>query len=474
MKHLSVFAIVLATLLVSANAFSQVCTPNQAFASAPYGIYPYGPIQMDCSGENANVTVVGLTDTLVEFAGISTQMYFDAMRIDSVAGLPVGLVLETDVMGSATASAPYGEWLYTGSQPTFIVSVGCLNITGSPSAWAAASTGGPNNDGVFPLTLVLDYRLSYSDPDISFLIASGSWLSESPTGGVDTVEVLLQVNESACGGSLFVTPQVTANTDTTQGCDGAVTVAVYNGQPPYTYSHSTGAITQTVTGLCPGTYTVDVVDANGLSGSAQFPVGVASNVYSNVNPSGLPSILDSLFGSYQTCDLDYTLPLDSFMIVDALTVGTDTCLVTWVVYQLGQPYTVVTFYPFLGNTPTVFSLTLFCENGRSEVGVFQLYDYRDLSISVGVEEQAQMLDFSVMPNPTSGMLTLVVKEQTAQTQVDVFDPTGKLVLSQNLSGASQKTLDLQHLPDGMYIVRLANETGLGIKRIVKMGGLLTK
>jgi hypothetical protein len=114
---------------------------------------------------------------------------------------------------------------------------------------------------------------------------------------------------------------------------------------------------------------------------------------------------------------------------------------------------------------------LYCANGRSEVGVFQLFEYVDIGITTGVEEHAHELNFSVMPNPTNGMLTLVVKEQTAQTQVDVFDPTGKLVLSQNLSGASQKTLDLQHLPDGMYIVRLANETSLGIKRIVKMSAL---
>lgn len=46
-------------------------------------------------------------------------------------------------------------------------------------------------------------------------------------------------------------------------CDGTATVTATGGTPPYTYLWSDGQTTQTATGLCAGTYTVDVTDANG-------------------------------------------------------------------------------------------------------------------------------------------------------------------------------------------------------------------
>ena len=473
MKQLLTPLFAFTLLLVATNVFGQ-CTPNPAFSNAPYGIYPYGPILMDCSGENATVTIVGLSDTTLDaIPGTPVTLILDAMRVDTVLGLPAGLSIETDVMASASADAPYGEWIFTGTSPNFDPAVGCMKITGSPSNWAAASTGGPNNDGVFPLAILINQRLAFSNPDISFIIPNGTWFSESSVAELDTVYMSLNVNGSACGASLFVTPQVTANTDTTQGCDGSVSTAVYGGQPPFSYSYSTSQSTQTVYGLCPGTYTVDVTDANGTTGTAEFAVGVASNVYSNVNPSTLPFPPDSLFGTSQNCDLDYSLPLDSFMITEALVLGTDTLVAEWVVYQLGEPYTIQSFYPNQGSNQTILSLVIYCENGRSQVGVFQLFEYVDFDATTGIEEQPNVLNFSVMPNPTSGILMLSVLDQTSQAQVEVFDPTGKQVLSQNLSATGPKTLDLQHLPDGMYIVRLANETSFGLKRIIKIGELLT-
>ena len=45
-------------------------------------------------------------------------------------------------------------------------------------------------------------------------------------------------------------------------CDGTATANPVGGTPGYTYLWSTGAITPGITGLCPGSYTVTVTDAN--------------------------------------------------------------------------------------------------------------------------------------------------------------------------------------------------------------------
>jgi hypothetical protein len=47
--------------------------------------------------------------------------------------------------------------------------------------------------------------------------------------------------------------------------NGTATVSAMSGTPPYVYQWSTGAATQSVSGLSPGNYTVTVTDANGCS-----------------------------------------------------------------------------------------------------------------------------------------------------------------------------------------------------------------
>jgi gliding motility-associated-like protein len=44
-------------------------------------------------------------------------------------------------------------------------------------------------------------------------------------------------------------------------CNGSATVNISTGTPPYSYLWNTGATTQTISNLCPGTYTVSVTDA---------------------------------------------------------------------------------------------------------------------------------------------------------------------------------------------------------------------
>ena len=56
------------------------------------------------------------------------------------------------------------------------------------------------------------------------------------------------------------------------GCDGAASVTIMSGKSPYTFFWSTGDTTQTITGLCPGTYTVTVTDDESNSATAQAEV----------------------------------------------------------------------------------------------------------------------------------------------------------------------------------------------------------
>lgn len=182
------------SIFISITGFSQTCTPDAQFAGESPGIYPATPLEPSCDLTAAK-TVISLTDTVVEAPSplggtITVQVFIDALRINEVQGLPAGLTLETDVMGSATLDAPYGIWLNAGTVPNQTSSVGCAFGYGTNGDWDALVGGGPNNDGVYPLTFIVDARVAQTIPDVSaFGLPNGSWLSEnaSLTGGAFSI-----------------------------------------------------------------------------------------------------------------------------------------------------------------------------------------------------------------------------------------------------------------------------------------------
>ena len=471
MKRLTLLPFIL--FLSIGFSYAQGCFPNANFAQENFGLYPTGALNMDCGGTSSSKTVINFVDTVMNIEIIPQSptlvtFYIGALRLDSVENLPYGLEVSTDVFNTAIPEAPYGTWLNDGAVPNQTAAIGCFSITGNNLAWLNASTGGPNNDGIYTITLTFDYRVNGTDPDITTIIPNGTWMSDVPTsigGGLLTMDIELNINETGCvGGDLFVLPSVTADNMETQDCDGEATVEVYNGTPPYTYTFSNGVTTQTATGLCAGVYSLEVTDALGAQSVVQFAVAGSSNAYTTVEPN-IPPNTDSLYTYYNECDLDYTLPLDSFSIVDAYTIGPDTCEVTWLAWQEGEPFTLVTYYPFLGPEPTVFSLILWCQNGRSEAGVFQLYEFLDLTI-VGIEEDIKSLDFEVHPNPASGLFNVQFAE-TKPLSIEVFNTKGGIVKSIVSMQNEKQTIDLTNSPNGIYFLKIQSEDGFGVKQIIK-------
>lgn len=72
--------------------------------------------------------------------------------------------------------------------------------------------------------------------------------------------------------ALNASATVTSNISCFSGNDGTVDLTVSGGTAPYTYLWNTGAITQDLTGMSAGTYTVTVTDANGCSFQTQSTI----------------------------------------------------------------------------------------------------------------------------------------------------------------------------------------------------------
>jgi hypothetical protein len=85
----------------------------------------------------------------------------------------------------------------------------------------------------------------------------------------------------------------TTNASGSTASDGTATASVTGGTPPYSYMWNNGQTNATATGLAPGTYTVNITDANGCQMSStatvSFNVGIdqsalLQNIYYYPNP----------------------------------------------------------------------------------------------------------------------------------------------------------------------------------------------
>ena len=88
-----------------------------------------------------------------------------------------------------------------------------------------------------------------------------------------------------------------------------------------------------------------------------------------------------------------------------------------------------------------------------------------LSVTLGIPEN-KLLSFEMYPNPASDVLTVQLPTGTEKAEVSVFDYTGRLVSSKTIS-SNDSTLDVQNISKGIYIIRVATNSKIGVQRFIK-------
>jgi len=344
---------------------------------------------------------------------------------------------------------------------------------------------------------------------------AGSWIPEytviTPSGGIDafgpgdgcsitwtaseTGTYLIVVNkQDSCGTLVMVEngfPALTCNGNApcdgivpglfwviaqpfpslsdSPNCNGSASVQVYFGDPPFQFSFSTGQTgsSSDISGLCPGLYSVDVTDANGLSVSVNFAIANFSSVLSDLAGLIDPST-DTLYSSSLLfCDLDYTLPIDSFLVSEVVQIGDDTLFAEWLVWQQGEQYLIGSFYPFSPEDSIALSLVVFCENGRSQLGVFHLYSLFTSSITHTSTNNQPLATTLIHPNPSRGLFNLFFSTPVLVKRVMVTDVMGRVVWHRSVEDSKEIEIDLRLRESGLYIVHCMIETGVQSYRIIK-------
>jgi gliding motility-associated-like protein len=72
--------------------------------------------------------------------------------------------------------------------------------------------------------------------------------------------------------ALLTAPGTITNVSCNGLCDGSITAVAAGGTSPYTYLWSTGGTTPTISGLCAGTYTLVLTDANGCTRNIVYTI----------------------------------------------------------------------------------------------------------------------------------------------------------------------------------------------------------
>lgn len=189
MKRILLFAL----LAALSNQVSAQCVPSTEFTGSGIAFLPQ-PLETvyTCTGCGDHEVVLSLqtfADTTLSVVlapgnpPLDVTVYADFFRLDSIAGLPTGLAYTTDAAFDTTydeVENPFGYWVNPGDTATgFMPTSGCITISGPEAAWNAAVGGGPNSDGVYPLTVFLDARAANFSPSaIGGIVGFNTWLTD--------------------------------------------------------------------------------------------------------------------------------------------------------------------------------------------------------------------------------------------------------------------------------------------------------
>jgi gliding motility-associated-like protein len=204
-----------------------------------------------------------------------TFVWSNGAVTEDVTGLPAGTysVTITDANGCGTT-------------------LNNINVTQPASAVSASVTSITNvlcNGGA---TGAIDITVSGGTPGYTFAWSNGA-VTEDVTGltaGTYSVTItdangcgttLNNINVTQPAAALSATVTSITNVVCNGGATGAIDITVTGGTPGYTFAWSNGAVTEDVTGLAAGTYSVTITDANGC--------GTTLNNINVTQPASAPS-----------------------------------------------------------------------------------------------------------------------------------------------------------------------------------------
>lgn len=249
-------------------------------------------------------------------------------------------------------------------------------------------------------------------------------------------------------------------------CDGKAKVVVRGGVPPYSYKYSNGEENSNVTDLCPGVYSLSVIDATSDTLNLNFIISSETNTFitSTYNDS---TVIDSSYTSIlSNCMIDFNL-ISSISITNMQFLPNNKVDVTWTVIYDGNSLDLKSSYNVSGTSGVyLLSLQIHCPH-KSINQNLTAYDkiYYNAAL-VGIQE-IETANFEIYPNPFDNYILISLgNNDTNSSEVLITDITGKVVVNRTYNEKSIK-IDMTELSSGSYIVKVKNNNVVSTKQVIK-------
>ncbi|MFH1320449.1 MAG: T9SS type A sorting domain-containing protein, partial [Bacteroidota bacterium] len=221
-------------------------------------------------------------------------------------------------------------------------------------------------------------------------------------------------------------------------CDGNAAVTVTGGSAPYTYlwNDPGSQTTSTATGLCGGTFTVLVTDANGCLDSANTQI---------TEPPAL---------SVNISHTDATCGISDGSATANVSGGTVPYTYSWNNGDSTQQIT--------GLTSGNYYVDITDNNGCI------ISDSVTISCTDDINEISQISNYKIYPNPTRGTLNLeFVLGITKDINIIVTDMIGEIVSSEELKDVSSQlhSIDLSERANGVYYIHIMTDDEVIVEKV---------
>jgi hypothetical protein len=86
---------------------------------------------------------------------------------------------------------------------------------------------------------------------------------------------------------------------------------------------------------------------------------------------------------------------------------------------------------------------------------------------IGDKQQKNSTDFSIFPNPTSGLINIELTDHLVSGSFEICDIFGNRIIRKEIYRNGIYELDLTSQPDGIYVIRITNGEKVGAQRFIK-------
>lgn len=121
------------------------------------------------------------------------------------------------------------------------------------------------------------------------------------------------------------------------------------------------------------------------------------------------------------------------------------------------------------NQPKEFNFVTGASAGNNAAATLKFDNY---SFSAVASENASVdnhlsQQFSMFPNPTTGIVNITNTENVFVSQVNVSDLNGRVVKTIHFDNVSEAQVDMSNLSAGMYILNVTTNQGIATKKVIK-------